>query len=584
VLAWVQKADGMIHQEVVIAYANAGNGAAKGEKLADSHEMMLSKKYEVFYNEVLMLFERGSSWPRTHDRMRNMSIMTRSIEFLREQSLEKLYFRFPEKDMMSQIHRDRVLAELDYSTPQNKARAFISQFDKITGTLAFQKKLKGLWWARFVADSTTMRWQVAVLILTYILNVLMVVSLSADYPGRPDDPSLGDNGTALHLAKDLRDPTDFGQLPEWFEMSLLIFGSLHVAVSLGVTVQYFVNVSSGENFIQLLTSGGTSLYYVMFFAASIAGLFYNGYFYAFHLLYIVQNNKDLKSAVSAITYNGKGLLWVSFLTVTIVFLFSVIMFLFYREDFDAESGLFCNSLIDCFATILGTAMEEGGIRIVLGAGQQEPGAFTFNSSQKGRVAFDLLFWVVLTVIMMNLVLGIIVDTFSQLRLELATRAEEMATKCFICSLPSYKFEKHGGYTKHLREDHNMWMYLYYTLYLRRITVAQRTHHQAFLYEEWVENRSPAPFPIMRSQALEIEGGDADDVLEKLVKQIAQMERTSIENQAQLADMRLDFRDNSKKLEAMSKKGSMKRGQGRRKVSAPVDESPARGAARTGPVF
>ena len=33
VLAWVQKADGMIHQDVVKAYANAGNVAAKGEKL-----------------------------------------------------------------------------------------------------------------------------------------------------------------------------------------------------------------------------------------------------------------------------------------------------------------------------------------------------------------------------------------------------------------------------------------------------------------------------------------------------------------------------------------------------------------------
>jgi hypothetical protein len=133
----------------------------------------------------------------------------------------------------------------------------------------------------------------------------------------------------------------------------------------------------------------------------------------------------------------------------------------------------------------------------------------------------------------------------------------------------------------------MWMYLYYTLYLRRITVAQRTHHQAFLYEEWVENRSPAPFPIMRSQALESEGGDADDVLEQLVKQVAQMERASIENQARLADMRLDFRENGKKLEAMARRsGSVERGRGR-KVSpgaAPGDKSIVRGAARTGPVF
>ena len=73
---------------------------------------------------------------------------------------------------------------------------------------------------------------------------------------------------------------------------------MHVACSVGVVAQYFVNQSSGEGIITLLTAGFSSLYYILFLVASVAGLLYHGYFFVFHLLYIEQNNKDLKSAVA----------------------------------------------------------------------------------------------------------------------------------------------------------------------------------------------------------------------------------------------------------------------------------------------
>ena len=87
---------------------------------------------------------------------------------------------------------------------------------------------------------------------------------------------------------------------------------------------------------------------------------------------------------------------------------------------------------------------------------QAPGnsrGFFNDSHYLGRFVFDLVFWFAIPVIFMNLVLGIIVDTFSELRTDKMERDLEYKSKCFICSRPDHDFEGHGGFAKHLREDH-----------------------------------------------------------------------------------------------------------------------------------
>ena len=58
-----------------------------------------------------------------------------------------------------------------------------------------------------------------------------------------------------------------------------------------------------------------------------------------------------------------------------------------------------------------------------------------NPHDYGRVFFDLSFWLVINTIMMSLVLGIIIDTFSQLRAERAKQKAAVRNSCVICGLP-----------------------------------------------------------------------------------------------------------------------------------------------------
>lgn len=154
----------------------------------------------------------------------------------------------------------------------------------------------------------------------------------------------------------------------------------------------------------------------------------------------------------------------------------------------------------------------------------------------------------------------------------------MTSKCFICSLPAYMFEYHGGFQKHIREDHNMWMYLYYTVYLKSISTADRTDHQAYLYEQWVHNQNPAPFPIKRAQVLEAANvNESSDLAVGIMKKVSGvLAKSSAETQDQLSEMNTSLRDRmeemKKKLAAIEKDIDEK-GQDARKGQAQRDPGP-----------
>ena len=71
--------------------------------------------------------------------------------------------------------------------------------------------------------------------------------------------------------------------------------------------------------------------------------------------------------------------------------------------------------------------------------------------------------------MLNIIFGIIIDTFSGLRSEKNDRAFKTTETCFVCSLGRQVFDRAAnspdGFKRHIREDHHMWNYLYFIFFL-----------------------------------------------------------------------------------------------------------------------
>ena len=58
----------------------------------------------------------------------------------------------------------------------------------------------------------------------------------------------------------------------------------------------------------------------------------------------------------------------------------------------------------------------------------------------GRYVFDLSFFIIVIILLLNLLFGIIIDAFADLRDERNMIEEDIREKCFICGLRRFDFE------------------------------------------------------------------------------------------------------------------------------------------------
>jgi hypothetical protein len=78
----------------------------------------------------------------------------------------------------------------------------------------------------------------------------------------------------------------------------------------------------------------------------------------------------------------------------------------------------------------------------------------------------------ITVVLLNIFFGIIIDTFGKLRNLKVERELDQANKCFICGVDVHDFVKKGlststdvSFKQHRVERHNLWNYLYFAMHI-----------------------------------------------------------------------------------------------------------------------
>jgi hypothetical protein len=70
---------------------------------------------------------------------------------------------------------------------------------------------------------------------------------------------------------------------------------------------------------------------------------------------------------------------------------------------------------------------------------------------------------------LEIVFGVIVDSFKALREENEKTEKDIKHKCFICGLSRDIFDSGpGGFHSHTKEEHNMWMYMYFLIHIREM--------------------------------------------------------------------------------------------------------------------
>jgi len=187
----------------------------------------------------------------------------------------------------------------------------------------------------------------------------------------------------------------------------------------------------------------------------------------------------------------------------------------------------CSSVWHCFITV-----SNYGLRMAGGIGDLMEILPFGGSGYTKLTIYEIIFYLVITILLLYLFLGIILDTFANVRDEKQHREHDMKYKCFICNVDKTIFEKEGvSFKKHTKVEHNVWNYIFFMIHLKLKDPFDYTGTESLVANK-LKKEDFSWFPI--SQAMSLENMDA--------------KMKSLENQNKILQ---DFLDD--RMEAMEKK-------------------------------
>ncbi len=192
--------------------------------------------------------------------------------------------------------------------------------------------------------------------------------------------------------------------------------------------------------------------------------------YSFFLLAIIDLNPTLKNMILSIRMRYGELGASALLMVVLVYFYTNIGFFFFNDDYEAiieteEPDNFCYSLAFCFLTNI-----DAGIRARGGAADQMIRVSferSFDNYVK-RIVHDVTYFLICIIIMIDLVFGIIIGTFSEMRSEEIMHQIDRENHCFICHVTREIAEKNNreDFQHHREITHNLWNYVDYMIFLK----------------------------------------------------------------------------------------------------------------------
>jgi hypothetical protein len=113
-------------------------------------------------------------------------------------------------------------------------------------------------------------------------------------------------------------------------------------------------------------------------------------------------------------------------------------------------------------------MMNFGVRSGGGIGDILPmiSFYTSNNYFIRTFFYNILFHIIIILVMGNIFLGVIVDTFADLRDQKNSFEDDYNNYCFVCQMSREKsINKFIDFDKHVANDHLVWNYVNFMIYL-----------------------------------------------------------------------------------------------------------------------
>uniref|UniRef100_A0A8B9GPL0 Inositol 1,4,5-trisphosphate receptor n=1 Tax=Amazona collaria TaxID=241587 RepID=A0A8B9GPL0_9PSIT len=317
--------------------------------------------------------------------------------------------------------------------------------------------------------------------------------------------------------------------------TLILLGAANLCNKIVFLVSFVGNRGTFTRGYRAVIMDMAFLYHVAYVLVCMLGLCVHEFFYSFLLFDLVYREETLLNVIKSVTRNGRSIILTAVLALILVYLFSIIGFLFLKDDFimevdrlkirtpvaacclsaatlpahtepREEDGIerTCDTLLMCIVTVLNQGLRNGGgVGDVLRKPSKDEPLFA------ARVVYDLLFYFIVIIIVLNLIFGVIIDTFADLRSEKQKKEEILKTTCFICGLERDKFDnKTVSFEEHIKSEHNMWHYLYFIVLVKVKDPTEYTGPESYVAQMIVEKNLDW-FPRMRAMSLVSNEGDSE---------------------------------------------------------------------------
>lgn len=322
------------------------------------------------------------------------------------------------------------------------------------------------------------------------------------------------------------------------------------------------------------------LYHSVYLVFCFCGICWHPFFFSVLLLDIVYREETLLNVMRSVTRNGRSILLTAVLALVLVYMFSIVGYMFFRDHFlvsvdrldddddpryepdgcadDGASKYLkeadqcrrssrfvsvggelrersCDSLIMCIVTTLNQGLRNGG-----GIGDILRAPASFEPLFVARVVYDLLFFFVVIIIVLNLIFGVIIDTFADLRSEKQQKEHILKNTCFICGLNRSAFDnKTVSFEEHIKSEHNMWHYLYFMVLVRVKDPTEFTGPESYVHS-MIKSNNLDWFPRLRALSL-VGGGEGEGGELELRALQAQLDRAQRAVRT-LTELLTDLRD------------------------------------------
>ncbi|XP_061187353.1 inositol 1,4,5-trisphosphate receptor type 1-like isoform X2 [Saccostrea echinata] len=492
---------------------------------------------------------------------------TAQIEIVRQdRSMERIVFPIPEIcEYLTEETKTRIYYTTERDEQGSKVADFFEKVEDMFAEMRWQKKLRAnpylSWFSSHMSLWSSITFQFAVL-----LNFLVAFFYPFTEVKKELDPKLsGLIWTAMFGSLAL--VTMVGVNPaaiRTFFISTIFRFIFSVGLDTTLWLLGAINViNKGIFLISMMGNQGTFtklprqvltdfrfMYHIIYLVFCILGLCVHEFFYSILLLDVINREETLWNVIKSVTKNGRSIILTAVLAVIIIYLFSIIGYICFQDDFllevdpipqligeavnDTDNGTcesqncsavtegvrstqdvsadttedgkqrVCDSLIMCILTSLNHGLRNGG-----GIGDLLRKPDIRENLFVARVVYDLLFFFIVIIIVLNLIFGVIIDTFADLRSEKQQKDEILKNTCFVCGLNRSNFDnKSVSFDEHKSKEHNMWHYLNFIVLVKVKDHTEFTGPESYVYQ-MVKEKNLDWFPRMRAMSLTAEDSEGE---------------------------------------------------------------------------